>query len=104
MMKDVICRAILPIGRKFRPRRWREGKFASCCSRRWTCSRIKYREVFVLRDVQHLSRSRKSQKTLGISTASVKTRLLRARLMLRDLLAPKLAEWMVQPFSVSEGK
>jgi len=50
----------------------------------------KYREVFVLRDVQHLSIEEVSQ-TLGISTASVKTRLLRARLMLRDLLAPKLA-------------
>jgi RNA polymerase sigma-70 factor, ECF subfamily len=50
----------------------------------------KYREVFVLRDVQHLSIEEVSE-TLGISTASVKTRLLRARLMLRDLLAPKLA-------------
>jgi len=49
----------------------------------------KYREVFVLRDVQHLSIEEVSE-TLGISTASVKTRLLRARLMLRDLLAPKL--------------
>jgi RNA polymerase sigma-70 factor, ECF subfamily len=50
----------------------------------------KYREVFVLRDVQHQSIQEVSE-TLGISTASVKTRLLRARLMLRDLLAPKLA-------------
>ncbi len=50
----------------------------------------KYREVFVLRDVQHLSIEEVSD-ALGISTASVKTRLLRARLMLRDLLAPKLA-------------
>jgi RNA polymerase sigma-70 factor (ECF subfamily) len=49
----------------------------------------KYREVFVLRDVQHLSIAEVSEN-LGISTASVKTRLLRARLMLRDLLAPKL--------------
>ena len=49
----------------------------------------KYREVFVLRDVQHLSIEEVSE-TLGISTASVKTRLLRARLILRDLLAPKL--------------
>jgi RNA polymerase sigma-70 factor, ECF subfamily len=49
----------------------------------------KYREVFVLRDVQHLSIQEVSE-TLGISVASVKTRLLRARLMLRDLLAPKL--------------
>jgi RNA polymerase sigma-70 factor, ECF subfamily len=49
----------------------------------------KYREVFVLRDVEHQSIQEVSE-TLGISTASVKTRLLRARLMLRDLLAPKL--------------
>lgn len=49
----------------------------------------KYREVFVLRDVQHLSIAEVSEN-LGISTASVKTRLLRARLMLRDLLAPQL--------------
>ena len=49
----------------------------------------KYREVFVLRDVQHLSIAEVAEN-LGISTASVKTRLLRARLMLRDLLAPKL--------------
>ena len=48
-----------------------------------------YREVFVLRDVQRLS-IEETAKYLGISTASVKTRLLRARLMLRDLLAPGL--------------
>jgi RNA polymerase sigma-70 factor (ECF subfamily) len=47
----------------------------------------KYREIFVLRDMQHLS-IEETAKILGISTASVKTRLLRARLMLRDLLAP----------------
>src|ERR1700688_1965418 len=46
-----------------------------------------YRDVFVLRDMQHLS-IEETAKALGISTASVKTRLLRARLMLRDLLAP----------------
>jgi RNA polymerase sigma-70 factor (ECF subfamily) len=49
-----------------------------------------YREVFVLRDMQHLS-IEETAKALGISTASVKTRLLRARLMLRDLLAPGLS-------------
>ena len=51
----------------------------------------KYREVFVLRDVEQLS-IEETAETLGISIASVKTRLLRARLMLRDLLAPVLAE------------
>jgi RNA polymerase sigma-70 factor (ECF subfamily) len=48
-----------------------------------------YREVFVLRDMQHLG-IEETAKALGISAASVKTRLLRARLMLRDLLAPGL--------------
>jgi len=46
----------------------------------------KYREVFMLRDMQHLN-IQETAEVLGISTASVKTRLLRARLMLRDLLA-----------------
>jgi RNA polymerase sigma-70 factor, ECF subfamily len=49
----------------------------------------KYRQVFVLRDIQHMS-IEETAEALGISRASVKTRLLRARLMLRDLLAPGL--------------
>ena len=50
----------------------------------------KYREVFILRDIHHLSIEEVAE-TLEISRASVKTRLLRARLMLRDLLAPRMA-------------
>ena len=46
----------------------------------------KYREVFVLRDMEKLN-IQETAEALGISIASVKTRLLRARLMLRDLLA-----------------
>jgi RNA polymerase sigma-70 factor (ECF subfamily) len=46
----------------------------------------KYREVFMLRDMQHLN-IQETAEALGITVASVKTRLLRARLMLRDLLA-----------------
>jgi RNA polymerase sigma-70 factor, ECF subfamily len=46
----------------------------------------KYREVFVMRDMEHLN-IQETAEALGISVASVKTRLLRARLMLRDLLA-----------------
>jgi RNA polymerase sigma-70 factor (ECF subfamily) len=49
----------------------------------------KYRKVFVLRDIQQMS-IEETAEALGISRASVKTRLLRARLMLRDLLAPGL--------------
>jgi RNA polymerase sigma-70 factor, ECF subfamily len=47
----------------------------------------KYREVFILRDIQQMNIA-DTAKTLGISEASVKTRLLRARLMMRDALAP----------------
>ena len=50
----------------------------------------KYREVFLLRDVEHMS-IEETAEALNISIASVKTRLLRARLMLRDILAPDLA-------------
>jgi RNA polymerase sigma-70 factor (ECF subfamily) len=47
----------------------------------------KYREVLLLRDVQHFSIEETAQ-ALGISEGNVKTRLLRARLQLRDALAP----------------
>ena len=46
----------------------------------------KYRTVFVLRDVQQLSIA-ETAHALGISEASVKTRLSRARLKMRDTLA-----------------
>jgi RNA polymerase sigma-70 factor, ECF subfamily len=46
-----------------------------------------YREVLVLRDVQQLS-IKETTTILGISEANVKTRLHRARLLLRDSLAP----------------
>lgn len=47
----------------------------------------KYRTVLILRDVQHLSITETS-RVLGISEANVKTRLCRARLQMRDALAP----------------
>jgi RNA polymerase sigma-70 factor, ECF subfamily len=47
----------------------------------------KYQQVIVLRDVEHLSIT-ETAKLLGISEAAVKTRLMRARLMMRDALAP----------------
>jgi RNA polymerase sigma-70 factor, ECF subfamily len=62
----------------------------------------KYREVFLLRDMQHLS-IEETAKALGISTASVKTRLLRARLMLRDILAPGLAGSWSSRLSFAKG-
>ncbi|HXZ32985.1 MAG TPA: sigma-70 family RNA polymerase sigma factor [Terriglobales bacterium] len=62
----------------------------------------KYREVFVLRDMEHLS-IEETAIALGISTASVKTRLLRARLMLRDLLAPGLGGAWSSRLSFAKG-
>ena len=47
----------------------------------------KYREVLILRDVEHLSIA-DTATVLGITEVSVKTRLLRARLQVRDALAP----------------
>jgi RNA polymerase sigma-70 factor (ECF subfamily) len=47
----------------------------------------KYRQVLVLRDIEHLSIA-ETAKVMGITEATVKTRLLRARLMMRDALAP----------------
>ena len=49
----------------------------------------RYRTVFVLRDVQKLSIAETVQ-ALGISEASVKTRLSRARLKMRDTLPTSL--------------
>jgi RNA polymerase sigma-70 factor, ECF subfamily len=46
-----------------------------------------YRDVLILRDVQHMSVAGTAE-ALGISEASVKTRLLRARFQVRDMLAP----------------
>jgi RNA polymerase sigma-70 factor (ECF subfamily) len=46
-----------------------------------------YREVIVLRDVRQLS-SAEAAEILGIGEGAVKTRLVRARLQLRDLVAP----------------
>jgi len=47
----------------------------------------KHKEVFVLRDVQHFSIA-ETAKMLSIRESAVKTRLMRARLQMRDALAP----------------
>jgi RNA polymerase sigma-70 factor (ECF subfamily) len=48
-----------------------------------------YREVFLLRDVEELSVN-ESAEALGISVASVKVRLHRARIMMQKKLVPQL--------------
>jgi RNA polymerase sigma-70 factor (ECF subfamily) len=49
------------------------------------------RAVFILRDIQALS-TQETAEALGISPGAVKTRLLRARLQLRELLSPYFTE------------
>jgi RNA polymerase sigma-70 factor, ECF subfamily len=51
------------------------------------CLEEPYREVFVLRDVQHLSAA-ETGEILGISEGAVNTRLHRARLQMREHLTP----------------
>lgn len=46
-----------------------------------------YRQVFLLRDVEHMS-EKEAAEVLGATTAAVKCRLRRARLQLRETLAP----------------
>jgi RNA polymerase sigma-70 factor, ECF subfamily len=56
---------------------------------------LKYREVLILRDVQQLRIEEVSQ-ILGITVGSVKTRLLRARLQMREALAPGIdGSWSI---------
>lgn len=50
-----------------------------------------YREAFVLRDIEELS-AEEAAEVLGITIPALKSRLLRARLMLRDWLAEKFEE------------
>jgi RNA polymerase sigma-70 factor (ECF subfamily) len=53
-----------------------------------------YRVAFILRDVNELSIT-ETANVLGITRGAVKTRLLRARLMLRDILLPELQRGQV---------
>ena len=54
-----------------------------------------YREVFLLRDVEELS-IKEAAETLGVTEASVKVRLHRARTMLQKTLAPELKSLVPQ--------
>ena len=94
-------RVILPTGGKFPPKPWKEANSAPLLTKALASLGQKYREVFLLRDVEHMS-IEETARVLNISVASVKTRLLRARLMLRDILAPDARGWLVQPGAVRE--
>lgn len=62
-----------------------------------------YREVLVLRDVQHLS-IKETSTILGISEPTVKTRLHRARLLLRDRLAPGIDGFGIKGHSYRKAR
>lgn len=49
----------------------------------------RYREVLVLRDVEQLNVA-ETAAVLGVTSGTIKLRLLRARLRMRDMLAPRL--------------
>jgi RNA polymerase sigma-70 factor (ECF subfamily) len=61
-----------------------------------------YRDVFVLRDVEHLTVG-DTAKALGISIPSVKTRLHRARLQMREQLAPVFGKRWLDRIKVWRG-
>lgn len=61
-----------------------------------------YREVFVLRDMQHLDVA-ETIEVLGIGESAVKTRLHRARLMLRESLTPQFAKPSVSVWARWKG-
>jgi RNA polymerase sigma-70 factor (ECF subfamily) len=63
---------------------------------------VNYRELLVLRDIQHLNIA-ETAETLGISKGTVKIRLWRARLKMRDILAPKLAGVLKKPRAFWKG-
>jgi RNA polymerase sigma-70 factor (ECF subfamily) len=50
-----------------------------------------YREAFVLRDIEELS-AEEAAEAIGITVGALKSRLLRARLMVREALAASLEQ------------
>ncbi|MGC2107998.1 MAG: sigma-70 family RNA polymerase sigma factor [Candidatus Korobacteraceae bacterium] len=62
-----------------------------------------YREVLLLRDVEEFSIA-ETAATLGVSEGVVKTRLLRARLMMQKILAPQLKSKKGGLFGVFRSK
>lgn len=61
-----------------------------------------YREIFVLRDMEHLSMAQVAE-ILDISIPAIKTRLHRARLLMRERLAPAFAKPRVATWARWKG-
>ena len=62
-----------------------------------------YREVLLMRDVEQFSIG-ETAAALGVSDAAVKTRLLRARLMMQKILAPQLSSKRSGLFGLFKSK
>ncbi len=62
-----------------------------------------YREIFVLRDVQQLPVA-ECMQILGVSEPVVKVRLHRARLMMREKLAPAFKRRWIDRLTLLKGK
>src|ERR1700741_5398771 len=80
----------LRIGGRFLQKPWSVQRFAMPWQMPWLCSK-NTTGAFVLRDVKELSIT-ETANVLGITRGAVKTRLRRARLMLRDILLPELQQ------------
>ncbi len=63
----------------------------------------KYREVFVLRDMQHLSVA-ETAAVLGLTASAVKTQLHRARLQMREQLTPMFGKSWIEKLPFWKGK
>jgi RNA polymerase sigma-70 factor, ECF subfamily len=62
-----------------------------------------YRQVFLLRDIEHMS-EKEAADVLGITIAAVKSRLHRARLQLRETLAPIFTKRWTDRLPFLKGK
>ena len=67
--------------------RWAKEELAALLRRAIRSLPPIYREVFLLRDVERLS-TEETATALGLTVPAAKTRLLRARLLMREFLAP----------------
>lgn len=63
----------------------------------------KYREVFVLRDMEHLN-VEETARVLDLTVSAVKTRLHRARLQMRELLAPLFRKRWTDRLAFKKGR
>ena len=63
----------------------------------------KYREVFILRDMQHLTVA-ETASILGLTVPAVKTQVHRARLQMREQLAPVFGKRWTDKLQFWKGK